>query len=122
MTYTCIHTHTHIYIVVKTREFSENKVLRVHLLRHVVTLCFIYIDDDDDLQTGIYIYIRHKTVRCSTIALLYQQPVLIRNNLMLHKVALGCIIGMLLARVACCCSIENFPYLMVLCYILCVVM
>ena len=51
------HVHTYIYIVVKTREFSENKVLRVHLLRHVETLCFIYIDDDDDLQTGIYIYI-----------------------------------------------------------------
>ena len=52
--------YIYIYIVVKTREFSENKVLnivnveqlRLHLLSHVVTLCFTYADDDDDLQTG----------------------------------------------------------------------
>ena len=48
--------------MVKTREFSKNKVLnivnvqlrqlRLHLLLHVVTLCFTYTNDDDDLQTG----------------------------------------------------------------------
>ena len=51
-----------MYIVVMTREFSENevliivnvelKLLRLHLLQHVVTLCFAYVDDDDDLQIG----------------------------------------------------------------------
>ena len=50
------------YILPMTREFSENKVrnivnvelkqIRLHLLPHVVTLCFTYADDDDDLQTG----------------------------------------------------------------------
>ena len=48
--------------VFKTREFSKNKVfnivnvelwqLKIHLLLHVVTLCFTYANDDDDLQTG----------------------------------------------------------------------
>ena len=26
--------------------------LRLHLLPHIVTLCFTYADDDDELQTG----------------------------------------------------------------------
>ena len=30
----------------------ERKQLRSHLLTHVVTLCFTYADDDDDLQTS----------------------------------------------------------------------
>ena len=43
------------------RELDENKVLNIvdvellqsklHLLLHVVTLCFTYADDDDDFQT-----------------------------------------------------------------------
>ena len=46
----------YIYVVATTKEFSENKVLNIanvellqlklHLLPHVVTLCFIYADDD----------------------------------------------------------------------------
>ena len=57
-----IYIHIYIYIVDKTREISENKVLnivnvellqlRLHLLLHVVTLCFTYADDDGNLQTG----------------------------------------------------------------------
>ena len=27
------------------------------MLAHVVTLCFSYADDYDDLQTGLYIYV-----------------------------------------------------------------
>ena len=44
------------------KQFSENKMLNIvnvelsqlklHLLLHVVTLCFTYADEDDDLQTG----------------------------------------------------------------------
>ena len=59
-TYITIFIHIYIYIVVTTKEFSENKVLNIanvellqlmlHLLPHVVTLCFTYADDDDDLQ------------------------------------------------------------------------
>ena len=52
----------YIYIVVTTKEFSENKVLnnvellqlKLHLLPHVVTLCFTYADDNDDLQTDLF--------------------------------------------------------------------
>ena len=72
-----IYIYIYIYIVVTTKEFSENKVLnivnvellqlRLHLLLHVVTLCYTYADDDDGLQTGaedgwvyIYIYIYRK--------------------------------------------------------------
>ena len=50
-----------IYIVVMTREISDNIVLnivdvepkqfRFHLLLHGVTLCITYADDDGDLQT-----------------------------------------------------------------------
>ena len=55
-----VYMHTHIYIVAKTREFSENNVFNIvnveqkqlKLLPHVVTLCFSCADDDDDLQTG----------------------------------------------------------------------
>ena len=57
-----IYIYIYIYIVVYTREFSEDKVLNIvnvelwqlnlHLLPHVVTLCFTYADDDDDLQTS----------------------------------------------------------------------
>ena len=55
-----IYIYVCIYIVVKTREFSENKVhnivyielwqLWLHLHPHVVNMCFTYADDD-------YIYI-----------------------------------------------------------------
>ena len=56
-----IYVHRYAYIVAKTKEFSKDKVLNIanvellnlklHLLLHVVTLCFTYADDDDDLQT-----------------------------------------------------------------------
>ena len=49
-----------IYVVAKTRKFSENKVLNIvnveliqlqlHLLPYGVTLCFSYADDDDNPQ------------------------------------------------------------------------
>ena len=52
----------YIFIVVKMREFNENKALNIvslelrqlllHLLPHGMTLCFTYADVDDDLQTG----------------------------------------------------------------------
>ena len=68
--YVCMHIY--IYIVVTTKEFSENKVLNIvngellqlklHLLPHVAKLCFTYADDDDDLQTlTIHIYVKHQT-------------------------------------------------------------
>ena len=50
-----IYKYICMYIVVTTKEFSENKVLNIvsqlklHLLPHVVALCFTY---DDNLQTG----------------------------------------------------------------------
>ena len=40
-----IYIYTYIYIYIHT-------LLRLHILPHVVTLCFTYDDDDDDLQTG----------------------------------------------------------------------
>ena len=56
----------YMYIVVKTREFSENTLLnidnvelrqsRLHLLLHRVTLCFKYSNDDYDLQIGKVTY------------------------------------------------------------------
>ena len=62
------HIYICIYIVVTMKQFSENKVLNIvnvelyqlklHLLLHAVTLCFTYADDDDDLQTYMYIYVR----------------------------------------------------------------
>ena len=63
----------YVYIVVKTWEFSKNKVLnivnvglsqlRLHLLLHVVTLCFTYTDDD--LPTGGQdLFEDHRRHRC----------------------------------------------------------
>ena len=56
----CLYIGLYICMVVKTREFSENKVLNIvnvelkklklHLLPHGVTLSFTYADGDDDLQ------------------------------------------------------------------------
>ena len=60
-----------IYIVAKTREFGENNVLyienvdlcqfKLHIVPHVVALCFICADDDDDLLAGA----EDGWVRCS---------------------------------------------------------
>ena len=56
-----------IYIVVKTIEFGKDKVLNIvnvellqlglHILLHIVTLCFTYADDDDYLQTCLKIIV-----------------------------------------------------------------
>ena len=60
-----------IYIVAKTREFSENNVLyiakvelcqlKLHIVPHVVALCFTCADDDNDLLAGA----EDGWVRCS---------------------------------------------------------
>ena len=57
----------YIYIVIKMKESSEDKVLNIahaelkqlklHLLPHVVTPCFTYADDDDGLKTGLMIIV-----------------------------------------------------------------
>ena len=73
VTYYDTRTHTHTYIlvyiytVVATKEFSENKVLiivnvelyqsKLHLLPHVVTLCFTYADDNHLSSTCLKIIV-----------------------------------------------------------------
>ena len=69
-----IHICICMYVVVKTREFSENKVLNIvnvelkqlklHLLPHVVTVCFTYVYVlHICMYVYIYIYVMYKCFR-----------------------------------------------------------
>ena len=57
--YICPHTYIYVYICI----YIAVKQLKLHLLLHDVTLCFTCADDDDDLQTSIYLSEDHRRHR-----------------------------------------------------------